>query len=344
VAWCTPAGCGQGCSGQRACLFAEFLQQGVVSLVRAYDRSVVTGMPAWREVRLLVARELGERVYGTEPLVPVRRSGMTWAARAQRTGPIVVKVRHGDRAEEKTRWCAARLPALGARGYPVPAILCDGMISAQWHVTVQNRLPGRPLYPWDGPTLDEPMLGALLRLVELQADAGISDESRDFTGYVANVLFDDWDEVWADAVRACAAAGPLCARLRRWLQPVWGLRLPAADYAHNDLNLSNILTDGARITGVVDWDEFGLGSRALDLIALAVDCERGGDHAAADRLLARAASVAGGDGLRCLVSYRIIGGLAVFTHERQAYCNSLGDDECAAESAILDRLWAAGIA
>ena len=142
----------------------------------------------------------------------------------------------------------------------------------------------------------------------------------------------------------CAAGlrgGRLCARLRRWLEPVWGLRLPAADYAHNDLNLSNVLTDGARVTGVVDWDEFGLGSRALDLVALAVDCERRGDSAAADRLLARAAEVAGGDGLRCLVSYRIIGGLAVFTRERQAYGDSLGDEECAAGSAILDRLQAA---
>jgi aminoglycoside phosphotransferase (APT) family kinase protein len=104
------------------------------------------------------------------------------------------------------------------------------------------------------------------------------------------------------------------------------------------------LTDGARITGVVDWDGFGLGCRALDLIALAVDYEQRGDRGAADRLLARAAQVAGDDGLRCLVSYRIIGGLAVYTHERQAYGDSLGDEECAAESAILDRLQAGGSA
>jgi aminoglycoside phosphotransferase (APT) family kinase protein len=246
-------------------------------------------MPAWREVRLLVSRELGEPVSGAGPLVPARRSGMTWAARAHSTGAIIVKLRHGDRAEEKTQWCAAHLPALGARGYPVPAILWHGMISSQWHVTVQNRLPGRPLFALDG-ALDGPMLDAVLRLVELQADAGIPVGDRDFTGYVANVLFDDWDQVWADAPQACAVAGPLCARLRHWLQPVWGLRLPPADYAHNDLNLSNVLTDGARITGVVDWDEFGLGSRALDLAALAVDCERRGDRAAADRLLARAAT------------------------------------------------------
>ena len=186
------------------------------------------------------------------------------------------------------------------------------------------------------------MLGALLDLVELQAGAVIPAGDRDFTGYVANVLFDDWDEVWADAPRACAAAGPLCARLRRWLEPVWGLRLPAPDYAHNDLNLSNVLTDGTRVTGVVDWDEFGLGSRALDLIALAFDCERCGDRAAADRLLARAAQVAGGDGLRCLVSYRVIAGLAFFTHERQAYGPPLGDEECEATLAILDRLQVPG--
>jgi hypothetical protein len=246
-------------------------------------------MPAWREVQLLVSRELGEPVSGAGPLVPARRSGMTWAARAHRTGAIIVKLRHGDRAEEKTQWCAAHLPALGARGYPVPAILWHGMISSQWHVTVQNRLPGRPLFALDG-ALDGPMLDAVLRLVELQADGGIPAGDRDFTGYVANVLFDDWDQVWADAPQACAVAGPLCARLRRWLQPVWGLRLPPADYAHNDLNLSNVLTDGARITGVVDWNEFGLGSRALDLVALAVDCERRGEHAASDRLLARAAT------------------------------------------------------
>jgi aminoglycoside phosphotransferase (APT) family kinase protein len=298
-------------------------------------------MPAWREVRLLVARELGERVYGTEPLVPERQSGMTWAARAQRAGPIVVKVRHGDRAYEKTRWCAAHLPALGARGYPVPVILWHGMISAQWHVTVQNRLPGRPLFA-PGVALDGPMLDALLRLVELQAGAGIPAGDRDFTGYVANVLFDDWDEVWADAPRACAAAGPLCERLRRWLEPVWGLRLPAPDYAHNDLNSSNILTDGTRITGVVDWDEFGLGSRALDLVVLAFDGERSGDHAAADRLLARAAQVAGRDGLRCLVSYRAIAGLAHLTHEWRSYGPSLADASCAEVSAILDRLQATG--
>lgn len=188
--------------------------------------------------------------------------------------------------------------------------------------------------------LDGPMLEATLRLVELQADAGTDAGDRGFTGYVSNVLFDDWDEVWAGAPRAGARAGVVCARLRRWLQPVWGLRLPPADYTHNDLNLSNILTDGTGITGVVDWDEFGLGSRALDLVVLALDAERLGNDGAADRLLARAAQIAGDDGLRCLVSYRAIAGLAHLTQERQAYGDSLADALCEAILAILDRLQA----
>ncbi len=151
------------------------------------------------------------------------------------------------------------------------------------------------------------------------------------------MLFDDWDEIWTDAARAGGGAGLLCARIRRWLQPVWGLRLPSADYAHNDLNLSNILTDGEKITGVVDWDEFALGSRALDLTVLALDCQDCGATAAAARLLARAAEVAGDDGLRCLVSYRALATLAENIREGQS-----PRADIQAISAVLDRLGAPG--
>ena len=294
-----------------------------------------TELPSWPEVRALVARELGEPVTGGRPLTPARPS-MTWAASAAGAGAVVVKVRAADegRTAGKARWAASHLPVLAERGYPVPVTWWHGPAGAGWYVTVQARLAGRPLRAAEGRLVD-----AVAELVELQAGvAGGVDGDRDFTGYVANVLFDDWDEVWADAPRACPAAGPLCGRLRRWLEPVWGLRLAPADYAHNDLNLSNILTDGAAITGVVDWDEFGLGSRALDLVALAVDSQRDGNPAAAGRLLTRAGRVAGGDGLRGLVSYRAIALLAHTARYRAGYRDGLAEAECAAISAILDRL------
>jgi aminoglycoside phosphotransferase (APT) family kinase protein len=149
----------------------------------------------------------------------------------------------------------------------------------------------------------------------------------------------DRDAARAGTRRAGArrpAAGPLCERIRGWLQPVWGLRLPPAEFTHNDLHLSNVLTDGERVTGVIDWDEFGLGTRALDLVVLGFDCFRIGEHRAADRVLAQAAAAAGAGGLRCLVGYRMLAHLA--------------DDRCeglpakvtagtvAVFSAILDRL------
>jgi aminoglycoside phosphotransferase (APT) family kinase protein len=264
----------------------------------------VAGGPAWPAIAALLGRELGGPIRAAYPLTPWRGS-QTWAARTDSTGDLVVKARYGDDAYAKTAWTAAHLPLLGARGYPVPTIVWHGMLDEQWHVTVQDRLPGRPLT-----SLSPALLDAVMRLVELQADAGIPAGDRHFTGYVAHVLFDDWDDVWVDAARSCAAAGELCARLRHWLQPVWGLRLLPADFATNDLNLSNVLSDGVQITGVVDWDEFGLGSRALDLVALAFDCAQLGDWAAVDRLLGRAGSIVGAAGLRCLVSYRAIAYLA----------------------------------
>ncbi len=289
-------------------------------------------MPAWDEVATRLADVLGEPVTGGGPITPGWSSRTTLAAHGQRTGPLVVKARHGDRADEKTAWSAARLPLLAARGYPVPAILWHGMLGDEWHLTVQRRLPGSspPLAALDGPLLDQ-----VLDLVERQADAGIPADDRDFTGYIANVLFDNWDEIWTDADRASGAARSVSARIRRWLEPVWGLRLPPADFAHNDLNLSNILTDGEKITGVVDWDEFALGSRALDLVVLALDCQGGGRQAAAGRLLASAAAAAGSGGLRCLVSYRALATLAEDLREGQP-----PEPDIQAISAVLDRLGA----
>ena len=184
------------------------------------------------------------------------------------------------------------------------------MARAQWHVTVHDRLPGHPLTTLGGRLLEE-----VLQLVEGQADAAIPADDRDFISYIANVLFDDWDQVWADAAPGRRGRRPAVRADQALAAAGMGLRLPPTDFAHNDLNLSNILIDGEKITGVVDWDEFGLGSRALDLITFALDCQQRGAHAAAGRLLARATSAVGSAGLRCLVSYRALAALAEDTRE-----------------------------
>ncbi|HEY2079241.1 MAG TPA: hypothetical protein VGH53_23155 [Streptosporangiaceae bacterium] len=50
----------------------------------------MTEMPAWHELHIVLARALAEPVHDARPLTPPRTSRMTWAARAESTGPIIV--------------------------------------------------------------------------------------------------------------------------------------------------------------------------------------------------------------------------------------------------------------
>jgi hypothetical protein len=131
---------------------------------------------------------------------PPRPARATWAIETTSLGHLLVKARRGDRADEKTRWCAANLPRLAERGYPVPEILWHDFIVDDWHVVVQRMLPAKPLR-----SLTPPLLEALLAVIELQRDAGIPADERDFAAYQAPVLFDGLDNVWRDAERASSA-------------------------------------------------------------------------------------------------------------------------------------------
>jgi hypothetical protein len=68
-------------------------------------------------------------------------------------------------------------------------------------MTAQNRLSGYPLTMLDGRLLEE-----VLQLADRQAAAAIPADDRDFTSYIADVLFDDRDQVWVDAAPAGGAA------------------------------------------------------------------------------------------------------------------------------------------
>src|SRR5581483_7339599 len=49
--------------------------------------------------------------------------------------------------------------------------------------------------------------------------------------------------------------------------------LPGDDLVHVDFHPGNVLVDGGRISGVVDWDGAGRGDRHLDLVTLRYDLE-----------------------------------------------------------------------
>jgi Ser/Thr protein kinase RdoA (MazF antagonist) len=273
--------------------------------------------PLWPAVARRVSSGLGLTVALDERLGRQRQERVTWLADAGPAGPVIVKARAADdRPDEKTAWAAAVLPLLAARGYPVPQILWHGLLDHDWHLVVLQRLPGRPVE-----LLTDEVLALMLDLVELQADAGIEPGVRDIAAYNAFVVFDGWDYFRRDAE---AAAPALVGRLDRFLQPVWGRRLEARDFAHGDLNLTNVLTDGSAITGVVDWDEIGLNTRAADLTSILFDwyalalrgtpgVARRGGAVLRDRIIA----IAGEDGLRCTIGYAALGRLGITYRRRQ---------------------------
>lgn len=142
--------------------------------------------------------------------------------------------------------------------------------------------------------------------------------------WIGVVLFEGWEHWW-DAAEA--AAPQTSRRLRAFLQPAWGYQLASEDVVHGDLNLTNVLTSDGAISGVVDWDDLGVGCRDADLGGLLFDWQRPrlvGEAALAphgdQRLIRRIVEIAGDQGLRCVVAYGAVArlGLAAQRHEPDA--------------------------
>jgi aminoglycoside phosphotransferase (APT) family kinase protein len=182
-------------------------------------------------------------------------------------------------------------------------------------VVVQTWLPGEAPDMLDDPTLD-----ALLSLVERQHDPDLAPGGWDVSWWLAAVLFDGWERWWD---RSLDAAPETAMRLRSFLEPVWGHRLPVEDVAHGDLNLSNVLVRGGAITGVVDWDAVGSGSRAVDLGSLLLGWQRlrlAGRAApeGGGRLVDRIVEISGDASLRCVIAYGAVARLALTAQRGQA--------------------------
>jgi len=136
------------------------------------------------------------------------------------------------------------------------------------------------------------------------------------------VLFEGWEHWW-DAAQA--AAPQISRRLRAFLQPAWSHRLAAGDLVHGDLNLTNVLAEYGVISGVVDWDDLGVGCRAVDLAGLLFEWYRlrlAGQEAlapdGAKRLVRRIVEIAGDQGLRCVVGYGAVARLGLAAQRNQS--------------------------
>ena len=222
---------------------------------------------------------------------------------------VVVKWYPGrhEALDEKVHACEV----LRERGYPCAATLAYGPVGLSEQGWIQERLPGEPCLRG----LDRPLLDQVMAAVELQAHA--PDRGGERWSYVAAVVFDD-EEGWWQAARARSpGAAALCDRLAAWVREVPRAR-PRRDFVHLDLNFSNILASGGRLTGIVDLDHLGGDDdRSVDLATLVFNFEedrqqlgRPPPAGAVERLQHAIQDISGEAGWRQAVTFRAISDLA----------------------------------
>jgi Phosphotransferase enzyme family len=146
--------------------------------------------------------------------------------------------------------------ALRAVGYPAPRY-----VIATASYSVQAELPGSPLGGWGTGDRDD-----ILELNALQAGRAVDDD-RSWPARGVESVLTGFEEYMVVATLAAHSRDgqELLDRCRRAVERQPSSLKTNADIVHWDFTASNILVDGARITGVIDWGGTCSGDCLFDL-------------------------------------------------------------------------------
>lgn len=175
-------------------------------------------------------------------------------------------------------------------GYPTPCWLATGITDSGIGYQVQELVPGRTRE-----RIGIAEARVLIDVLELQADLD-PDPERSWSNFLAAELSSGLAGLRAAAGSAGPAGAELLAGCDRLLASADHLVLPRADMVHGDFRPANILFEQDRVTGVIDIEAIGSGTRVFDYATL-LDHEEL-DHDAFTLLVAAATEIAGPDVLR----------------------------------------------
>ena len=237
------------------------------------------------------------------------RAVLKRAARPQRDDQLARTVRVVD--------------ALRSVGYPAPAYLHVGRAPDGSSYYVQQFLEGEPVADITAGLLDQ-----ILALNALQAnrDARRLAGKQDWSRHVHDAVFGGFGGQSGQArtmrtMRAMRAhsddAAALLEAVQALTRPLAGITLPADDIVHSDFGPGNVLARDGRVTGIIDLEAAGCGSRAIDLAVLLRWGWEGAAPAERARLAERITSIAGPDGAAICIAYQVIDCVA-FTTEHYA--------------------------
>ena len=148
-------------------------------------------------------------------------------------------------------------------GYPVPEYLyIDATNSGTFWL--ENELPGSVIAD---PTAEQ--ITDILRLVELQKGQTISAvQGQDWSWYAAGIVFRGDSGLVRYLMQFSTETSALAAQIEGLVLGLDGKALANSDLVHGDFGISQVLSDGTKVTAVQNWDQVGYGDRTMDLVAL----------------------------------------------------------------------------
>ncbi len=147
----------------------------------------------------------------------------------------------------------------------------------------------------------------ILELLETQVGIGPRGP-QDWSAYNRDVVFSD-RYGFASEVRGSSPEGAeIVASFSALCEPYRFSELPVTDLVHGDLSTQNILVRNGRITGVVDVEAVGRGTRVSDLACVIREGYMWrGDQAALERLLSEGLVMAGVGALLISIAATVFG-------------------------------------
>jgi len=191
------------------------------------------------------------------------------------------------------------------RGYPTPAWLAVGVSGSGSGYQVQEYAPGRPRE-----YLTEDTARRAVDVLELQTDLD-PDPERSWSEYVTNKVTDEWGSTIAEVLATGGAGADLVRHALRLLERYELPVFPQADLVHGDFRLGNLLFDEGTVSGVIDIEALGSGTRVFDYATL-LDDDRA--EAAAVELLVNAGSDVAGPAVLVYCLVHVFLDLARFMH------------------------------
>jgi Ser/Thr protein kinase RdoA (MazF antagonist) len=193
---------------------------------------------------------------------------------------------------------SALVDALRARSYPAPATLATGSVDGSAY-EIHELLPGEPMEQ-----VTPALLPDVLALNALQRDIGAVGRGPWVDEMVTSILDGriGYCEHGAMAEHSDETR-ELLARLLRIADGARRLRVSDTDVVHYDFSPYNVLADGDRVRGVVDWLGATNGDAAFDLVTLA---HYTFDYALRDQLLAAASERTDPDALVLYAAHMVL--------------------------------------